>query len=393
MTHACDIIVVGAGLVGLSAAVAFSQLGKSVVLVDAKKDEIKKTNTWDSRIYALTPATENWLRALGVWQHVDTARVNEIHAMHLWSDSSKSPLSLADSDANIEKLGVIVESVNLMQALQATNIQINGHAAYGMVVKYATCKSIENTAQAICLTLDDGAQISAKLLVAADGANSFVRKQMNIATKSKPLHQTAIVANFSSEKSHQNIAHQWFGVHETMALLPLVGKNVSLVWSLSTEMAHQLLLLDKAALAARVGEKSKQMLGDLRLEGEVLSFALNQATATQLIAERVVMIGDAAHQIHPMAGQGVNLGFRDVIAVQDLLAKTHAMQDIGEYVFLREYERGRKADIMRINGLTSGLDALFASEYEILKKLTNFGMRTLNKRDSIKKVLIKQAVA
>ncbi len=388
MTHACDIIVVGAGLVGLSAAVAFSQLGKSVVLVDAKKDEIKKTNTWDSRIYALTPATENWLRALGVWQHVDTARVNEIHAMHLWSDSSKSPLSLADSDANIEKLGVIAENRNLTHALQA-----NIHAASGVVVKHATCKSIENTAQAICLTLDDGAQISAKLLVAADGANSFVRKQMNIATKSKPLHQTAIVANFSSEKSHQKIAHQWFGVHETMALLPLVGKNVSLVWSLSTEMAHQLLLLDKAALAARVGEKSKQMLGDLRLEGEVLSFALNQATATQLVAERVVIIGDAAHQIHPMAGQGVNLGFRDVIAVQDLLAKTHAMQDIGEYVFLREYERGRKADIMRINGLTSGLDALFASEYEILKKLTNFGMRTLNKRDSIKKVLIKQAVA
>ena len=391
MHQEADIIVVGAGLVGLSAALAFAQQGKSVVLVDekkthAKKAEDNKANTWDSRIYALTPATESWLQTLGVWQHVDAARVNDIHAMHLWNDDATSPLILADSDANLMKLGVIVENCNLMHALRA-----NLDAASGLVLKTASCKSIENFAQHICLTLDDDTQVSAKLLVAADGAHSFVRQQLNIATKLKAFNQTAIVANFLAEKPHQDVARQWFAAHETLALLPLPEKHVSMVWSLSTERAAELLLLTPQQLAARVQARANYALGELELVSEVLSFELQQASASQLIAERVVLIGDAAHQIHPMAGQGVNLGFRDIAALQQLLAKAHALQDIGEKIFLRQYERARKADIVSMNSLTSGLDYLFASEQYFLKKLANWGMRQLNKQAIMKKIMIKQA--
>ena len=221
MNQEVDIIVVGAGLVGLSATLACLQQGKRVVLIDAKKTKVEKAKAWDSRIYALTPATENWLKELGVWQHVDEARVNNIHAMHLWSDAAESPLILADSDANLMKLGVIAENRNLVHALGASI-----HAASGLVVKTASCKSIENTSQHICLTLDDGTQICAKLLVAADGAHSFVRQQLNIATKLKAFNQTAIVANFLAEKPHQDIARQWFASHETLALLPLPERCV-----------------------------------------------------------------------------------------------------------------------------------------------------------------------
>ena len=392
-TQETDIIVVGAGLVGLSAAIAFSRQGKSVVLIDekkthAKKAEIKKSNTWDERIYALTPATENWLQTLGVWQHVDSKRVNDIHAMHLWNDDATSPLILADSDANLLKLGLIAENCNLMHALRA-----NIDAASGVVLKTVSCKNIENSAHHICLTLDDETKISAKLLVAADGAHSFVRQQMNIATKHKSFHQTAIVANFLAEKSHHNVARQWFAPHETLALLPLPEKHVSMVWSLSTERAAELLLLTPEQLAERVQARANSPLGALKPVSDVLSFSLSQVTAMQLIAERVALVGDAAHQVHPMAGQGVNLGFRDVIAVQDLLANSHAMQDIGEQAFLRQYERARKADIISMNGLTSGLDALFSGEQTMLKKLTNFGMQQLNRHGAMKKILIKQAVA
>jgi len=383
-----DIIVVGAGLVGLAAAISFAQQGKSVVLVTAKNVAINNSKDWDTRIYALTPATENWLQALGVWQFVDKSRVNEIHAMHLWNDVSESPLLLADSDANLTKLGLIAENNNLMHALQA-----NLEALARLVVIEAACMHIESTEQQVRLALENGSQLSAKLLVAADGAHSFVRQQMNISAKLKPFNQTAIVANYLAEKNHDNIARQWFASHETLALLPLPQQHVSMVWSVPTEQAARLLKLTAKELAERVQAQSKNVLGELKPVSEALSFELNQMTTTQLIANRVTIVGDAAHQIHPMAGQGLNLGFRDVIALQELLAKAHIMQDIGEKTFLRQYERARKADIVSMNSLVSGLDYLFASEQGVLKKLGVWGMRKLNNQTLIKKVLIKQAVA
>ena len=388
-----DIIVVGAGLVGLSAAIAFAQQGKQVLVVDAKSAEINPpelsfSKSWDARIYALTPATEDWLKALGVWQYVDASRMNNIHAMHLWNDGLAAPLILADSDANLTKLGVIAESANLMHALRA---RLDALAV--SVLAGSPCKKIEYTPTHIRLMLENDAQLKAKLLVAADGVHSFVRQQLNITTKQKDFAQTAIVTNFLAEKNHDNIARQWFAPHETLALLPLPSQQVSMVWAVSTESATQLLKLTVEELALQVAEKSNNLLGALKPVSEVLSFELQQVTATQLIAERVAFVGDAAHQIHPMAGQGMNLGFRDVIALQALLANAHGMQDIGENIFLRQYERVRKADIASMHTLTSGLDYLFAGEQGILRKLSGWGMRQLSHQPFIKKVLIKHAVA
>lgn len=393
MTHNVDIIVVGAGLIGLSAAIAFAQQGRQVVLVDAKKPQIKKSElsflkSWDERIYALTPATEKWLQALGVWQYVDKTRVNDIHTMHIWEDACEAALVLADSDANLSKLGLIVENKNLMQALWVTlnTLEVT-------VITDAPCKKIEYRPKQVNLLLENDISISAKLLLAADGADSFVRQELGIATKLKAFNQTALVANFLAEKNHDDVARQWFAPHETLALLPLPAQHVSMVWSLSTESATQLLTLTGEQLVERVQARSKSTLGALKPLGEVLSFTLNQLTATQLITERVALLGDAAHQIHPMAGQGVNLGFRDVMALQQQLVKLHALQDIGDASVLRQFERARKADIVSMNRLTSGLDFLFASEQSALKKISAWGMQRLNSHAIFKKVLIKQAVA
>ena len=383
-----DILIVGAGLVGLSAAIAFAQQGKNVCLVDAKKLVIKLKKTWDERVYALTPATEHWLKSMGVWAHVNASRVNPINAMHIFDDTGERPLVLRDEDANLSKLGLIIENQNLMHALwqQLKALDVT-------VITDEPCQSLDNAQQQIVLSLANGQQITAKLLVAADGVDSWVRKNVNISVIKKDFKQTAIVANFKVEKHHQNVARQWFAPHDVLALLPLPGKMVSIVWSVSTEMADQLLALTEAELAQNVCARSQAVLGGLRQVSKTQSFNLNQQTASQLIGERVVIMGDAAHQIHPMAGQGVNLGFRDVMELASMATKCHAMQDVSDIMFLRQYERARKADIVTMNSLTSGLDGLYTKENSTLKKVRQWGLRQLNDQVAIKKLLIQQVAA
>ena len=379
-----DIIVVGAGLVGLSAAIAFAQQGKKVVLVDAKKPVVKLKKAWDERVYALTPATESWLKSIGVWAHVDVSRVNPINAMHLF-DEANHLLALRDEDANLPNLGLIIENQHLTHALW---LQLK--ALDVTIIADAPCQSLNISRQQAVLSLANGQKIIAQLIVAADGVNSWVRQQTVITVKQKDFHQTAIVGNFLAEKPHQHIARQWFRPHDVLALLPMPDKMVSIVWSVSTERASELLALSGEELAHHVRESSQSVLGDLKQVGNTQSFTLNQQTASQLIAERVVLAGDAAHQIHPMAGQGVNLGFRDVIQLASVATKLHSMQDIGDNTVLRQYERARKADIVTMNQLTSGLDGLFASEVSLLKKLRHWGLQQLNNQAAIKKLLIQQ---
>ena len=383
-----DIVVVGAGLVGLSAAIVFAQQGKSVCLVDAKKPAIKLKKAWDERVYALTPATEDWLKSIGAWAHVDTSRVNPINTMRIFDDTGERPLVLRDEHANLPKLGLIIENQNLMHALwqQLKGLDIT-------VITDTPCQSLGNTQQQIVLCLANGQQIAAKLLVAADGVDSWVRKQVKISVAKKDFKQTAIVANFKVEKHHQNVARQWFAPHDVLALLPLPDKMVSIVWSVSTERTAELLALSSAELAHNVYEHSHGVLGALKQLGKTQSFILSQQTASQLIAERVVIVGDAAHQIHPMAGQGVNLGFRDVMELASMATKLHVMQDAGDGMFLRQYERARKADIVTMTSLTSGLDGLYANESNILKKARQWGLQQLNDQAVIIKLLIQQVAA
>ena len=301
--------------------------------------------------------------------------------MHIWD--AEAALILADSDANLPNLGVIIENQNLLYALwqQIKTLGVT-------VVSDANCISLDTTPHDIQLGLQGGIAITAKLIVAADGVNSWLRSQAYIGVSHKNFHQTAIVANFSVEKNHANIARQWFAAHDTLALLPLPSQHVSMVWSVSTEKADELLRLSSEQLAEQVQAQSQGVLGDLKLVSNTQSFELHQQAATKLIADRIVLVGDAAHQIHPMAGQGVNLGFRDVMKLIELTTKC---QDVGDFNLLRQYERSRKADIATMNTLTTGLDYLFASDKMLVKKVTHWGLQQLDKQAAIKKLLIQQA--
>lgn len=384
----CEVVVVGAGLVGLAAAIALSLQHKNVVLLsDKPASEVLPTldlDSWDERVYALTPSTEAWFKDMGVWDFVNENRVNAIDSMHIWG--AETDLVLNAADANVNKLGLIIENQQLMAALwqKLKTLDVT-------VVTDARCTKIEQTTNEVILHLEPAKQINAKLIVAADGVHSWVRQQASINVDVKNYDQVAVVANFLTENPHFNEAKQWFNTHDILALLPLPNRHVSMVWSVSTEKAAQLLALTSDALCEQVQLQSQGVMGKLKQIGQTKSATLKQQTASQMIGERVVLVGDAAHQVHPMAGQGVNLGFRDVMELAQLTTKLHAMHDIGERVFLRQFERARKADIVGMNGLTSGLDYLFATEKTMLKKLTNWGLQAIARQPSLKKLLIQQA--
>lgn len=383
-----DVAIVGAGLVGLTAAIAMASQGKQVVIVDSHTTQLiswtPNKDQWDSRIYALTEETIAWLQSLGIWQYVDGARVQAISAMALWEPEQRAPLILKAEDANLMQMGCILESANLMQAsLQAMK-------ALDLQVTIASPTDIVQYHDKVELVLDNLDAIQAKLLIAADGVHSWVRQRLGIGVAYKSFHQTAVVANFKAEKAHQGVATQWFKAHETLALLPLPDQMVSMVWAVSTERAERL-LLDHTALVAEVMAFAQPTLGQLSLCGDVFPFALSQQTADTYIADRIVLMGDAAHQVHPMAGQGVNLGFRDVMTLTNMATKLSTLQDIGDYHFLRHYERARKPDVVSMNTLTSGLDRLFAMESTWMQRLIGWGMRKVNQSGWLKKRLVHTA--
>lgn len=389
LTHVVDVVIVGAGLVGLAAVIALHATGKRVALVDAKDNRNKKQNkAWDTRIYALTPASQNWLQDMDVWPLVNDARVNDVTAMSLWNKASTEALVLNAEEAHLNKLACIVENQNLMQALwkKVKTLDIP-------ILVDCPCRELVYEEDKVKLCLENGKELAAALIVAADGANSFVRQSLNVPTKEKAFGQTALVANYLAEKGHSNIARQWFAPHNTLALLPLPEQHVSMVWSVPTSLAEELLSLTESKLADRVQKQSQAVLGELKPVSDTPSFSLQQVTSDALIAERVVFVGDAAHQIHPMAGQGANLGFRDVLALQAIIESSHHLQDAGDRGLLRQYERARMADVMSMNMLTSSLDSAFARESNAIQNIMGWGMHQLNRYTSIKKILIKQAVA
>ena len=388
MTETCDVAIIGAGLVGASLALALAPSGLSVVLVEARAPATPSTS-WDSRIYAVSPGSAAFLADVGAWQGVDAERVARVETMRIFGDDASSRLEFSAYEAGLRELAFIAESGRMQTALW----QCLSRAAHVKRLCPATCDALVQHADDSEIVLAGGMTLRAQLVVGADGAQSWVREQAGIKTTAHDYQQNAVVANFASALPHHDTAYQWFRPDGVLALLPLPGKRVSMVWSTRETYARDLLALDAGELAQRVGEASDGVLGTLDIITPAAAFPLRLQRVEQFVKPRLALVGDAAHNVHPLAGQGVNLGFRDARELAAVLCDRGAQSDCGDYNLLRRYERARKEDVLSMQLATDGLQKLFASQAVWLSRARNFGVRMVESQPLIKNLLVKHAVA
>ena len=383
-----DVIVVGGGLVGAATALALARNGLKVALVEASPTpSLPQDESWDSRIYAISPGNMRFLDSLGAWKTQDLGRIAPIEAMRIWGDEH-AELEFSAYEASVPALGYIVESRQLQNALWAQMRQISEIALFCP----AHCVSLAWETSCARLMLSDGMRLSAQLIVGADGGNSWARTQAGVGVNTRDYGQLGVVANFATGMPPHNIARQWFRKDGILAWLPLPENRMSMVWSTDPAHARELLAMSSAELCATVAEAGGSLLGPLSLITPAAAFPLRLQNAEAMVKPRLALVGDAAHLVHPLAGQGVNLGFHDVIGLEEILNNRNAQADVGDYALLRRYERSRKMDIAAMQITTTGLHALFGSDLPGVGRLRNLGMAFTNRQQWLKRRLMAHAM-
>lgn len=384
-----DVLVVGGGLVGTACALALHGSGLKLALVESAPPPMApQGDEWDSRIYAISPGNVKFLSRLGVWGELNQERVTLIEAMHVQGDDAAARLEFSAYEAGVPALGYLLESQMLQAALWKRLQQAPDVELFSAV----RCSRLEWQDDGALLNLEDGRCLSARLVIGADGGNSWTRAQARVGVTSSDYRQMGVVANFAIERPHHGIAQQWFLPDGVLAWLPLPGLRMSMVWSTPVAHAERLLALPPEALAEKVAQAGGRALGELRLITPAAAFPLRLQNAESLIGPRLALAGDAAHLLHPLAGQGVNLGFHDVARLAGVLAARGKQEDVGDHGLLRRYERACKMDIMAMQLVTDGLYALFTSEVPGIGSLRNWGMRFTNRQQWLKRRLMAHAM-
>jgi ubiquinone biosynthesis UbiH/UbiF/VisC/COQ6 family hydroxylase len=385
-----DVAIVGAGLVGLALAAALTRAGLSVAMVDRGNIVAADAHedSWDTRVYAVSPGSAEFLRRLGVWQRIPPERIAPIEAMEVFGDDG-GQVRFDAYDLGERSLAWIVENRELNAALVAT---VRPDAAIAIL---APCvpESIAWGGDSAEIRLAGDRSLSARLVVGADGVHSWARREGGILHEPRPYGQTGVVANFATELGHRGRAFQWFlGDRGVLAWLPLPGKRMSIVWSAPELLGAELLALEPAALAERVAAAGGQVLGRLEMITAPAGFPLAFLKLPSVAAHRFALVGDAAHGVHPLAGQGVNLGFGDAAALAAVLAGRGAVGDAGAPILLERYAQRRAAPVVAMQTVTDGLVRLFAMSSPWAQMLRNRGMRAVDAVRPLKRLLAQPAL-
>jgi len=385
-----DVAIAGGGLVGMAAARALA--GARVALIAQEQHAISNARGFDARVYAVSPGNAAFLAQLGAWSAIAEARKTPVHAMRVYGDDGESMLEFDAYRTGCAELAWIVEDRLLQEALWRGLEGQEGLALFPA----SSIQELEIAEQRASLCLTDGRKLGAKLVVGADGARSFVRGQAGIASEERPYGQTAVVANFACARPHRNVAYQWFqGAAKggaVLALLPLSGDHASMVWSTTAAQAARLLALDGERLAREVAAAARHALGELSPVTPPRGFTLQRLAARRLVAPRVALAGDAAHVIHPLAGQGANLGLQDARALAGVLAGREPGRDPGDLRLLRRYERSRAEAILAMGATVHGLYRLFDAPGTGFARLRNAALNLADRLPVLKNLLMRHAM-
>jgi len=385
---ALDAAVVGGGMVGAAAALALARAGFAVALLEARapapwraEDEV------DLRVVGLAPSSIALLDGLGVWTSIRDSRAGPYAQMHVWDAESGAAIHFDAADEGRDLLGCIVENNlvqwRLWQALEGAGVR---RLCPAEVARF------EARGDRVQIELADGAVLAARLLVAADGAGSPLRAQAGIATSGRDYGQRAVVAHVATERPHGRTAWQRFLPGGPLAFLPLADGRSSIVWSLPDDEAARVLALADEAFRDALGLASDFRLGRIVGTTKRAAFPLRLQLAERYQAERFVLLGDAAHAVHPLAGQGVNLGLRDVAELRDVLAGARAAgRDIAAGHVLRRYARRRRsADTLDARGFDA-LARIYAWQAPPLVAARALGVRLLDRCLPLKRALAAHA--
>ena len=397
MSKLADVIVVGGGLAGSALALKLDAAGFSVVVIerggllsDLSSRECHQVGDFDVRVSALSPHSLNFIATLLAGE-LESLRQQAYQSMHVWDGEGTGCVRFESCDLGVSSLGSIVENSTLLSALHKA-ISSSDIRFLGGV----TLEAIQNTSDTVTAVLSDASEIKAAVLVGADGALSGVRAHMGVDTREWSYEQSAIVATVELKAAHRECARQWFLRTGPLALLPLPsssGHFCSIVWSAHTEEAEALMALSDAEFATRLGAACELGCDAILQVSRRVSVPLRQRHVVEYARDRCVLVADAAHTIHPLAGQGINIGFADVdVLAQELIRTKVRGADIGSSLVLNRYQRRRKTDNLAVMAAMEGFVRLFDRQELGARLLRNVGMTWFDSFSGLKKRIAAEAM-
>jgi len=374
------VVIVGGGLIGQSLALALSNFKLEVGLVDLNYGKPVLSESYDNRVSAIVPSTVNFLKAIGIWGNI--RRKRSYQSTRVWDQNSNGKLNFSSKN---DDLGFIIENNQIIHALHEAI-----ECCSNIKVINSEVKSIVDEKTHYQINLDSSASLNTDLLIGADGFNSSIRKFASISSKDRDYEQHAFVFNIETQEKLDNAIWQRFNSDSISAVLPLDDHIASIVWSVKNDLKDELDVMDQELFLKSFSRSVEHAFGKLKIVSKINSFPLYEMKANEYIKPNLVLIGDAAHRIHPLAGQGANIGFMDIMELINVLEDSN-FTNLGNIRSLKKYERRRKFENEMMSNAMTGLDGVFKNTSEFARTLRGLGMNLIDSSDSLKSKILERA--